>query len=188
MTVITSLKTINWFAFFTADAVLRHWQFIFKLLYRYISDSKRYRSIPKTAHFQITSPFRQPTFSPRDCGKLSDSPKFVGHILQGTGWLVWGSNPGWGEIFHTCPDRPWGPPCLLSNMRNGSLSRGYSGRGVALTTHSISRRGQRKSIAIYLIPTEPSWTVLGWICLYIVKGCACYCISHSPFCCLKWLQ
>jgi len=26
-----------------------------------------------------------------------------------TGW----SNPGGGEIFRTCPDRPWGPPSLL---------------------------------------------------------------------------
>ena len=32
-------------------------------------------------------------------------------------WLraVRGSNPGGGEIFHTCPDRPWGPPSLLYN-------------------------------------------------------------------------
>jgi hypothetical protein len=29
------------------------------------------------------------------------------------GWTVWGSNPGGGEIFRTCPDRPWGPPSLL---------------------------------------------------------------------------
>ena len=26
-----------------------------------------------------------------------------------------GSNPGVGEIFRTCPDRPWGPPNLLYN-------------------------------------------------------------------------
>ena len=45
---------------------------------------------------------------------------------------VRGSNPVWGEIFRTCPDRPWGPPSLLYN--------GYrvfpgvkSGRGVTLT-------------------------------------------------------
>jgi hypothetical protein len=25
------------------------------------------------------------------------------------GWTVRGSNPGGGEIFRTCPDRPWGP-------------------------------------------------------------------------------
>jgi hypothetical protein len=23
--------------------------------------------------------------------------------------------PVWGEIFRTCPDRPWGPPSLLCN-------------------------------------------------------------------------
>ena len=32
-----------------------------------------------------------------------------------TGWTVRGSNPGGGEIFRTCPDRPWGPPSLLYN-------------------------------------------------------------------------
>jgi hypothetical protein len=31
------------------------------------------------------------------------------------GWKVRGSNPGGGEIFRTCPDRPWGPPSLLYN-------------------------------------------------------------------------
>ena len=32
-----------------------------------------------------------------------------------TGWTVRGSNAGGGEIFRTCPDRPWGPPSLLYN-------------------------------------------------------------------------
>jgi len=32
-----------------------------------------------------------------------------------TGWTVRGSKPGGGEIFRTCPDRPWGPPSLLYN-------------------------------------------------------------------------
>jgi len=31
------------------------------------------------------------------------------------GWMVWGSNPSGGKIFHTCPDWPWGPPSLLYN-------------------------------------------------------------------------
>jgi hypothetical protein len=35
------------------------------------------------------------------------------------GWIVRGLNPAGGEIFRTCPDRPWGPPSLL-----------YSGYGV----------------------------------------------------------
>ena len=30
-----------------------------------------------------------------------------------TGWTIRGSNPGGGEIFRTCPDRPWGPPSFL---------------------------------------------------------------------------
>jgi hypothetical protein len=32
-----------------------------------------------------------------------------------TGWTVRGSNPDGGEIFRTCPDRPWGPPIILYN-------------------------------------------------------------------------
>ena len=32
-----------------------------------------------------------------------------------TGWTVRGSNPGGGEIFHTRPGWPWGPPSLLYN-------------------------------------------------------------------------
>ena len=32
-----------------------------------------------------------------------------------TGWTVWGSNPGGGDILRTRPDRPWGPPSLLYN-------------------------------------------------------------------------
>jgi hypothetical protein len=32
-----------------------------------------------------------------------------------TGWMVWGLNPGGGEIFRTCPDWPWGPPSLPYN-------------------------------------------------------------------------
>jgi hypothetical protein len=42
----------------------------------------------------------------------------VGRVAQSverlaTGWAVRGSNPGGGEIFRTCSDRPWGPPSLL---------------------------------------------------------------------------
>jgi len=35
--------------------------------------------------------------------------------VVGIGWTFRGSNPGGGEIFRTCPDRPWGPPSLLYN-------------------------------------------------------------------------
>jgi hypothetical protein len=29
--------------------------------------------------------------------------------------MIWGSNPGGGEIFLTHPDRPWGPSSLIYN-------------------------------------------------------------------------
>jgi hypothetical protein len=35
--------------------------------------------------------------------------------LLATGWTVRGSNPGGGEIFRTCRDRPWDPRSLLYN-------------------------------------------------------------------------
>jgi hypothetical protein len=47
-------------------------------------------------------------------------PGGVGPVAQSvyglaTGWTVRGSNSGGGEIFRTCPDRPWGPPSHLYN-------------------------------------------------------------------------
>jgi hypothetical protein len=64
--------------------------------------------------------------SPKTHVMLTYSKKFspniivVGRVAQcvyrlATGWTVRGSNPGGGEIFRTCPDRPWGPPSLLYN-------------------------------------------------------------------------
>ena len=32
-----------------------------------------------------------------------------------TGWTVRGSKLSGGEVFRTCPERPWGPPSLLYN-------------------------------------------------------------------------
>jgi hypothetical protein len=37
------------------------------------------------------------------------------YMRLATGWTVRGLNPGGGEIFRTCPDRPRGPPSLLYN-------------------------------------------------------------------------
>ena len=44
----------------------------------------------------------------------------VGPVAQSVyrlamGWTVRGSNPGVGEIFRTCPGRPWSPLSLLYN-------------------------------------------------------------------------
>jgi len=55
------------------------------------------------------------------------------------GWTVWESNPGGGEIFRTCPHRPWEPPSLLYNGYR--ILTGVKAAGAwCLTTH-IWRRG-----------------------------------------------
>jgi hypothetical protein len=46
-------------------------------------------------------------------------------------------NPGGGETFRTNADRPRGIIPIPGIIRIVSLSRGLSGRGVALTTHPI---------------------------------------------------
>ena len=47
------------------------------------------------------------------CGSTTDISKVS--VVTATGWTVRGSNPGGGEIFRTCPDRPWGQPSPLYN-------------------------------------------------------------------------
>jgi len=37
------------------------------------------------------------------------------HQVMATGWTIRESNLNGGEIFRTCPDRPWGPPSFLYN-------------------------------------------------------------------------
>ena len=49
-------------------------------------------------------------FAPKLCGPGSSVCLATGYGLDGPG-----SKLGGGEIFRTCPDRPWGPPSLLYN-------------------------------------------------------------------------
>ena len=86
--------------------------------------------------------------------------KKVGRVAQSvqrltTGWTVRGSNPGGGEIFRTCLDRPWGSLSLLYNAYR-SFPGLKSGRGVTLTPHSLLVPWSRKSRAIPLLPV---WSV-----------------------------
>jgi len=64
---------------------------------------------------------------------------------------VRGSDPGGGEIFRTCPDRPWGPPSLLYN-RYRVFPGVKSGRGVTLAPHPLLVPWSRKSTATPLLP------------------------------------
>jgi len=47
---------------------------------------------------------------PTICGPGSSVGIVTGYGLDGPG-----SNPGGGEIFRACPDRPWGPPSFMYN-------------------------------------------------------------------------
>jgi len=71
-----------------------------------------------------------------------------------TGWTVRGSNPGGGEIFRTCPDRPWGTPSLLYN--GYPVFPGSKERPERDAEHSpLLVPWSRKSRAIPLLPYGP---------------------------------
>ena len=62
-----------------------------------------------------------------------------------TSWTVWGSNPGGGEIFRTCPDRPWGPPSLLQNgyrVFAGCKKRPVRDADPSPTSSAVVKEGQ----------------------------------------------
>jgi hypothetical protein len=80
---------------------------------------------------------------------------------KATGWTVRGSNPGGGEIFSTCPDRPWGPPSLLYNgYWVCFLGVKQLGCGVNHPPSSSARVKERVELYLYS-PSGPLWPVLG---------------------------
>jgi hypothetical protein len=66
------------------------------------------RIVEKTTAFVLSSRLYLPPI------QLSGAGSAVG-IATAYGLDGSESNPGGGEIFLTCPDRPWGPPNLLYN-------------------------------------------------------------------------
>jgi len=82
------------------------------------------------------------------CGPDSSVGKTTGYGLHG---LVRGSNPAGGEIFLTCPDRPWGPPSLLYNgYRVFPAGKERPGRNADPSPLLVPSSG--KSRAIRLLP------------------------------------
>jgi len=84
-----------------------------------------------------------------------------------TGWTVWEWNAGAGEIFRTCPDRPWDSPSLLYyGYRVFPGSKERPGRDNDPSPLLLSR--SRKSRAISLLPL---WAVrpVELQCLYKVR-------------------
>jgi hypothetical protein len=78
------------------------------------------------------------------------------------GWTGRGSNPGGGEIFRTCPDRPWDPPSLLYNgYRVFPGGKVRPGRGVGHPRPSNAEIKERVELHLYSSP-GPSWHIIGW--------------------------
>jgi len=86
------------------------------------------------------------------CGPGSSVCIATGYGLDGPGIE---SRWGGGEIFRTCPDRPWGPPSLLYNGCR-VFPGGKERPGVTLTPHPLLVLWSRKSRAIPLLPV---WAV-----------------------------
>ena len=92
----------------------------------------------------------------------------VGRLV--TGWAVRGSNPGEGEIFRACPDRPWSPPSLLYNGYRLFSPGGKA--AVTLITHLSSSAVVEETVALYLHSTSgPSLAILGWTLPYLYTAC-----------------
>jgi hypothetical protein len=77
-----------------------------------------------------------------------------------TGWAVRGSNLGVGEIFRTCPDRPWGPPSLLYNEYRVFPGAKAAGAWQYWPPTLVYRRGLllRKAPGAIRWASEPVWT------------------------------
>jgi hypothetical protein len=71
--------------------------------------------------------------------------------FKGLKWLtVRGSNPDGGEIFRTCPDRPWGPPSLLySGYRVFTGRKVWPGRDADPSPPSSAEVKNRVELYLY---------------------------------------
>ena len=73
-----------------------------------------------------------------------------------------------GEIFRTCPHRPWGPPRLLYNKHRVSFPGvKRPGRSVDHPPPSSAEVKERVEVHLYS-PSGPSWPVLGQTLLHFL--------------------
>jgi hypothetical protein len=77
-------------------------------------------------------------------------------------WTVRGSNPGWGEISRTHPDRSWGPTRPLVQWVPGTYP-GVEGPGRGADHPYQSNAEANTRVCLYLESLSgPSCPVLGW--------------------------
>jgi len=89
----------------------------------------------------------------------------VGWIAQSVqqlamGGMVWRSSSSGREIFHTCPDRPWGPPNLLYNGYQIIFGVKWPEHGFNHPPPSSAEAKGRVELYLYS-PTVPSLLVIG---------------------------
>ena len=72
-----------------------------------------------------------------------------------------GSNLDGGEIFRTCPDRPWGPPNLLYNRYRVFPGGKAAGAWRWQPTPTSAEVKERLELYLYS-PSGSSWHVVGW--------------------------
>ena len=91
-----------------------------------------------------------------------------------TGWTVRGSNPGGGEIFRICPERPWAPPNHLYNGYRVFLG-GKERPGRDADPSPLLVPWSRKSRAIQLLPL---WAVRP---VQSLSACTVQLYLYSPY-------
>ena len=102
-----------WVSLFSLSYILRHFTLFgrYLLVYRAVRWGKTLRGVKTITGSTITF---FTNFHLKNFGLYHLLLPII-EIRLATAWMVRGSNPGGGEIFHTRPDRPWGPPSLLYN-------------------------------------------------------------------------
>ena len=78
-----------------------------------------------------------------ECRSLLGGSGSVDGIATGYGLDGPGIESLWGDIFRTCPDRPWGPPSFFPGVK--------SDRDVTLTPHPLLVPWSLKGRAIPLL-------------------------------------
>jgi hypothetical protein len=77
------------------------------------------------------------------------------------GWMVWGSNPSGGKIFHTHSGWHWGSPGLYILGTGAFLGAKRPVRGTDCPLPSNAQVKEGVELYLYSL-SGPSWPVLGW--------------------------